>query len=850
VAVFLRALGASLVAALCALLAAFLAWNHPLSPALALLGCTALAVFCFLSPARWAFGVFPALPVAGLMTWTGWLAVEELDFLVLAVAAGGHARLAVGHSRQAGGLRRLPGSWLWMLPIAAVTVLGLWRGLVDAGGDSFGWWQGYREPANSLRLAKGVFEALLLLPLMRAAWREDQALASARLVAAFTWMLLVTAVVVLWERLAFTSLLNFSSDYRATGLFWEMHVGGAALDAVLAVGMPFAAAAWAQARSLRAAIVPALALGLGAYACVVTFSRIVYLGVPLALALWWWLRAGGLQGLRRRGQAVPGGAASLVDAPLRAGGSQATPSGVAGLGPGLVWVAGFGAAAAWLFPVAGWRGMLAMLGAALLMLPLQGLRARLAGRSLALALAAGLVVGAAAALAAGWLPKGAYLLYGAAWCASVAALAWTWFSGRPLAVLLALGGTVVVLAAGVAVAGHWGGGPALARAASVAALLATVLLISVMRPRPSWPDDLRWQSGLLGGLAMAALLAGVFGGGAYMGGRIDSLARDGEDRQLHWQKSLALLSGPEDWLLGKGLGRYPAQMAQSGRPEDQTGDLRLAPSEDGQVLVLTSGLQPMGSGALFRLSQRVESPMAVTGGASATLRLAVRNPQPFSLVAEICAKNLLYPWGCASGYRELPATAPGAWQTVTLPLQGPVPQSGRWWAPRPISFSLAIDSPGRRIEIDKLSLLDASGRELLGNRSFEYGLAYWYVSSDRHHLPWHAKNAAVHLLVEQGVLGLAAWLLAGAVALWRLTLGHARRRSLAPPLAAALLGLATVGAVDSLFDLPRVAFLGSWLLVLALALPGGRRRTGRGRSSRSAGRGVRRADIPPKVARA
>ena len=43
----------------------------------------------------------------------------------------------------------------------------------------------------------------------------------------------------LWERLAFTDLLNFSSDYRSTALFWEMHVGGAALDGWLLLTIPF-----------------------------------------------------------------------------------------------------------------------------------------------------------------------------------------------------------------------------------------------------------------------------------------------------------------------------------------------------------------------------------------------------------------------------------------------------------------------------------------------------------------------------------------------------------------------------------------------------------------------------------
>ncbi len=44
----------------------------------------------------------------------------------------------------------------------------------------------------------------------------------------------------IWERMAFPGLLNFSADYRTTALFWEMHVGGAALDGFLVLTLPFA----------------------------------------------------------------------------------------------------------------------------------------------------------------------------------------------------------------------------------------------------------------------------------------------------------------------------------------------------------------------------------------------------------------------------------------------------------------------------------------------------------------------------------------------------------------------------------------------------------------------------------
>lgn len=75
---------------------------------------------------------------------------------MLAVAAGGHARMAWGQTHGAPALRRLRSSGRWLLQLAAATALAVVRGVLDAGGDDFGWWQGYRAPTNSLRLAKGV----------------------------------------------------------------------------------------------------------------------------------------------------------------------------------------------------------------------------------------------------------------------------------------------------------------------------------------------------------------------------------------------------------------------------------------------------------------------------------------------------------------------------------------------------------------------------------------------------------------------------------------------------------------------------------------------------------------------
>ena len=88
----------------------------------------------------------------------------------------------------------------------------------------------------------------------------------------------------LWERAAFTDLINFSSDYRTTALFWEMHVGGAALDGFLALTFPFAV--WELRRHVSpirfaCALVVIIA---AVYACLMTFSRGVYAAVPVGLA--------------------------------------------------------------------------------------------------------------------------------------------------------------------------------------------------------------------------------------------------------------------------------------------------------------------------------------------------------------------------------------------------------------------------------------------------------------------------------------------------------------------------------------------------------------------------------------
>lgn len=779
----------SLTAALlCAALSGWLALHHPLSPALAMAAVAALAGLSAAQPARWPLLVLPLLPVIGLMPWTGWLVVEELDLVVLAVAAGAYCRLALQAAATPGDVRRgatLP-AWLLLGLVAGSTLHAAALGVSDAGGWRWGWWHGYREPLNAVRLVKPIVEVLLLLPLWSHAQRVDAKRSHADLRTGLAGCLLATSLAVVWERVAFTGLLNFSTDYRAVGLFWEMHVGGAALDAILAMALPVAVAALSRERRVVPWLALACTVALGLYAAIATFSRIVFVAVPVALAIGWVL--------------------SRIRAP---GATRVADVGIAAVALVACWAAG-----AVIFKASGYRGLLALIGALTLVLLLPVLARTLTPRQRVCGLLAGVPMAASVGLAAAGLPKGAYAAVGVTWLAAGGAFIAARRGRWPVAGMVYLGAAVAAWAGVLAVTWAWAGGVATERAAAIVGPALVGVAALVLAPRRIWPDDLRWQGQLalamVGGMAVIA----VFGGGAYMSDRLQGASQDSQGRQSHWRQSLGLLRTDAQTTWGLGLGRYLAQQALSGVPEFQTGDYRLVEEGQGRWLRLTSGSHVQGWGEIFRVSQRVEAPPP--GPVRVSLR--ARSDSPLTLHVEVCEKHLLYSDICKVANQTV-ASGPGAWQRVDLELKGSPVTDGPWYAPRFVAFSVGVASVAGRVDLDDVSLTAFDGRELLRNGAFEQGMSRWFFSSDRHHMPWHAKNLAVHLWVEQGLVGLAAFGLAVAVALGRCLFGASGRHPSAPMLAAALLGVLIVGMVDSVLDMPRVAFVVLLLVAVALSLP-------------------------------
>ncbi len=825
-----------------------LAWHHPLSGPVALALWGAVALLAALLWVKTPVLLFGPLPLIGLAPWTGWITFEEMDLLVTACGCGGYLAYALqlnGRDRAPAWRHALAYSPAVRLLVVALALSAAWsmkRGFADAGGFAFGWFHGYHEAMNSVRNAKAVFLVLALLPLWTAAAAARPRGFSRGLLLGLVLALTGACAAALWERLAYTGLLDFSTDYRTTALFWEMHIGGAALDSFLLMTLPFALLALLRTRSpWRFAAGLAIVL-LAAYATLTTFSRGVYLALPVAL-----IPMVLLADAQRRRTAAAGQDTSHFDSVL--GPVDAPLPRPAKLGA-LAMAAAFALAVALVFGGGGYRGLLALFFAMVILLTMpaslwlpsfgQRLTALIMGALLAV------MLGGVSWVLSAAVPKAAYALNGIA-LLCCAALRWRDAPGqaRPVYVLLVSTCWFWLITTVVIVADYWGGMAGRWTALAAGFALAGVWAVMLLEQR-LWPLQGTGSMGKAGwrkrallatGLLLVMAIVAALGGGDYLRDRVGAWREDGQTRLTHWHEALKLLHGGRQWLLGKGSGRFASSNFYDGPASTRTGDYRLRTDGPEAYLAMAAGNHMLGYGELFRVSQR----MAPPAPGMVTLEVVARTAADAALQVEICERHLIYPDHChgqgilikaqaaspegtAPGTAPPPdAAAPSGWQTRQVQF-GPVPaMGGDWWAPRFVTFSMALESRGARVDIARVAMHDAQGRQLLQNGDFNREMARWFFSSDRHHLPWHTKNAALHVLFEQGLVGLG--LLAGAylLALVRLSFGRGRDHPLAPAVVAALIGFGVAGAFDSLLDAPRIGFVFFTLLLLGLglrALPG------------------------------
>lgn len=765
-----------------------LAWNYPLGQFAALALFIATAALAFQRPA-WFLVIIPALlPVIGLAPWTGWITFEELDLLVLATASGGYARALIDDQRSISRSR----SWLLLglsTLLALSILISMARGFSDAGGFVFGWFQGYDGPMNSIRIGKSFFLALLLAPLINRLQRDPDNQAGRKLAWGLALGLGTASLAALWERLAFTDLLNFSSDYRSTALFWEMHVGGAALDGWLLLTVPFAIWALRNARTTVQHVLSLVLIILAAYATLTTFSRGVYLALIIALPLLAW---------QTRTHAGAAGRCSDLQTwgPLRWAIALIILAAMAGL----------------VFPGSGYRGLMALLGAIAVALATPSVWRNIAIPQLVAGAMLGLMLGLALAVLSSFVPKGPYTLYFCAFTAMLLFLHWMPPALRERWRIYGVAGLVGMMVAAANIADYWGGSEALWRMIGALAVVLAVVLGGTFSARPAWPDSLRWQGTFMSAaLAVCAVIA-VFIGGGYMSDRFSTSEQDLDGRFEHWSLSTSMLQTPLDVAFGKGLGRFPANYFFAVPNGQFPGTYKIIKEGRGTWLSLVGARHAMSFGDMLRVSQRL--PFETAGPFEVMFQVRARTD--VAIHVEVCEKHLLYPGGCAGGRATIKATG-DAWQRANVRMTGPVLTGGPWYAPRIKMFSLGVGNTSGAAEIDDVVLSGPAGENLLANGDFANDMEQWFFSSDRKHMPWHAKNILVNVLFDQGIVGLALFVLLTVAALWRLNLGKARQNELSPYLSAAIIGFLVVGMFDSLTDVPRLALVYYLLILYSLA---------------------------------
>ena len=522
----------------------------------------------------------------------------------------------------------------WLLPVflGVSALCALFRGFSDAGGFSFNWFADYTEALNSLRVFKSLAFGLLLWPLLSREWTQSSAQAMRRLSNGMLTGLVIVSLAIVWERMAFPGLFNFSTPYRTVGFFWEMHVGGGTIDAYLALATPFVVWALVSADRPFAWLATAFLALLTGYACLTTFSRGVYLAVASSLCLLCFLR---------------------------------------------------------------------------------------------------------------------------------------WHQKRDLDVSTS-----------------W-------------------MHVSRGKLRRHW----RVKAGLVLCLALLVEIAAVLGGGTFMKERFNQVDPDFGSRVQHWQQGLAFLRGPGDWLLGKGLGRVPAQFAKSGPASEFSGSIRFAHEstlgpEVNSYVTVAGPLTRRQLGGGYALTQQVSK--LPTGKLWVTFDIRVS--KRVEVFFELCQRHLLYDGLCQRAAATVGPVTSG-WQSVSLPMQGPDLENQLVFPRRSAMLTLSVVNAGGVGDFDNVILHGTSGLNVLNNSDFSMALAHWLPAAQSYFLPWHLDSLYVETLVERGVIGLL--LLVGLItySIWNLVMGSASALPFAPYLAASLFSVMVVGIASSVMDSPRVALL-------------------------------------------
>ncbi|MDO8844320.1 MAG: VanZ family protein [Methylicorpusculum sp.] len=311
---------------------------------------------------------------------------------------------------------------------------------------------------------------------------------------------------------------------------------------------------------------------------------------------------------------------------------------------------------------------------------------------------------------------------------------------------------------------------------------------------------------ILGLSAIGVLVAWPVLQGDMIQHRFSVVDQDRESRTYHWQDALAIRNDDIPTLLfGMGLGSYPRTFFWLNTENTHPATYEIANENSNNYLRLRGG------DSLFLgqyLSIEPHTPYRLV------FDLRSEN-QNMSLSSSLCEKSVQYSFRCST---VITKSKHSDWehfeQVINSNDVGEPVAAGLLKRPVKLTFYNG-NGRGKLLDVDNIQLLNPSETNILANGDFNEGRDFWFFAAEKHN-PWHIFNFWVHLIFDQGWLGVCAFILLFINAIYKCYQQLSRQNVFAAILLSSFTGFMVVGFVDSPFDAPRLTLLFFLMLFFAL----------------------------------
>jgi hypothetical protein len=635
-----------------------------------------------------------------------------------------------------------------------VYLIALLRGLLPITGINDNSFSSYYSNLNSLRIGKGFFWALCLLPMWRSSVKEIPQQLRQWFATGVAIGGIGVFVAVLWEKgvlhavfyaqnryQLIETLLNFHTDYRATGLFAEMHTGDAATDGYLIWVLPFMGYYLFLQKSKTQAGVAVIGLLGIIYSILVTFSRGLYLGMGVVALLW----------------------------PMMSVASHRQKVDKSAVGMSFLFVVVVLLLSYLVFKYGGLYSLIgasAMLLSSLLMLDMAQKYSRLLVYSV-------------------W----GLLVLTSLYCLLHGMLSSKWNQNDSSTIFLLTAVTsVVFISIGVISNKIWINYSSLRQRQAVGALFCILMILVI----PS-----------------------LFG--SRMNTRFETSRTDLQGRLAHWQNAIDIMDD-NGWttLFGQGIGTFPVTYYWVTQQARDVGGFSFEKEKDNTYIAF-AGSPDVKLSQRIRLIPDSTYNLALdvrTADPAALLQIRICHRQliqPFEWNPTCWAKTETIKDTHQQWQHLTYQVASGNLGSLNYYLNAPLVIT--FENRREYGFN---DKKQTLLDIDNLSLTNDSGEEIIKNGDFEKGIDHWYAFYDFNHLPWHIKNFWVSVYFDSGLMGVISLALLMLFSMINMLKKTVKQDYFSKTCLLSIIGFLCVGGFGTLIDGPRVAFLFYFTILINL----------------------------------